>query len=515
MSKREDEYWTNEKSGLLYCAKHNRYYQADFGCQLCFLDKNKNERSGNSYNKDDIKESQPISRQYKYYKILEVSKDMPQSEIKRAFLRLAKLYHPDVNPNTEAHDKFKKINEAYEVLSNPLSRASYDNSPAECPICWTHEVIETIQDQWRCRHCGCSFNIFKTAEVVERINQIDVNKKLQSAMKLFQTAQCSWCKKFYTQPFLCPFRKLKSSCLSFDELDKQNRENYLNDDKWWWRMKDMIQQVQDNGILGKCRLCGALNPNPQEYVCWQCGENSLCCPRCQESPILRYNIQKNKWKCPNAGCGKEFAVNPKKQTLSKEICPVCKKNLFYDSALLFWICNDCKAYYTYQDLFGIHKKEVVPDYDRLKKIRNNYNNEVRGKYEKEKQTINRGKIGNFTSHGERRHENKYTVKKKVNTKLVAIKTCLILLAFICIAFIGWTVYLLYDGEMSQFEGIILLIVSISVLIWNISTIKKYRVGMGTLISLFLVILMVGCVCSAFAGIEPFSSIGNDMIQFFG
>ncbi|GCE24013.1 DnaJ C-terminal domain-containing protein [Dictyobacter kobayashii] len=62
-----------------------------------------------------------------YYKILGVSKDADQKEIQRAFRRLARQYHPDVNPdNKEAENKFKEINEANEVLSDPEKRKKYD-----------------------------------------------------------------------------------------------------------------------------------------------------------------------------------------------------------------------------------------------------------------------------------------------------------------------------------------------------------------------------------------------------
>jgi len=62
-----------------------------------------------------------------YYKILGVKKDASQDEIKKAFRKLARKYHPDVNPgDKEAETKFKEISEAYEVLSDPKARQEYD-----------------------------------------------------------------------------------------------------------------------------------------------------------------------------------------------------------------------------------------------------------------------------------------------------------------------------------------------------------------------------------------------------
>jgi len=61
-----------------------------------------------------------------YYETLRVSRDADQKEIRRAFRRLARQYHPDVNPgDPEAEERFKEINEAYEVLSDPEKRAKY------------------------------------------------------------------------------------------------------------------------------------------------------------------------------------------------------------------------------------------------------------------------------------------------------------------------------------------------------------------------------------------------------
>ena len=62
-----------------------------------------------------------------YYKVLEVDKSASQDDIKKAFKRLARKYHPDLNPNDpDAKRKFQEINEANEVLSDPEKRKKYD-----------------------------------------------------------------------------------------------------------------------------------------------------------------------------------------------------------------------------------------------------------------------------------------------------------------------------------------------------------------------------------------------------
>jgi curved DNA-binding protein len=62
-----------------------------------------------------------------YYKILGLSKKATEAEIKKAYRKLARKYHPDLNPNDKvAEKKFKEINEANEVLSDPKNRKKYD-----------------------------------------------------------------------------------------------------------------------------------------------------------------------------------------------------------------------------------------------------------------------------------------------------------------------------------------------------------------------------------------------------
>src|SRR5215217_7943420 len=84
-----------------------------------------------------------------YYKVLGIDKNATEKDIKSAYRKQARKYHPDVNPNDkEAHKKFQEVNEANEVLSDPEKRKKYDQYGKD----WKHaDQFEKAQQQQKHR----------------------------------------------------------------------------------------------------------------------------------------------------------------------------------------------------------------------------------------------------------------------------------------------------------------------------------------------------------------------------
>ena len=91
-----------------------RNYTADFSSS--YFNNNNNNNNNNAHHEQVVD----------FYHTVGVSRNADAAEIKRAFKRLAKLYHPDANPHQDTSEKFKEINRAYQVLNNPALRRHYD-----------------------------------------------------------------------------------------------------------------------------------------------------------------------------------------------------------------------------------------------------------------------------------------------------------------------------------------------------------------------------------------------------
>jgi len=94
------------------------------------------------------------------------------------------------------------------------------------------------------------------------------------------------------------------------------------------------------------------------------------------------------------------------------------------------------------------------------------------------------------------------------------RTFLILLVMACLVAAVWTGYLLFTDKINPIVGTIILLADIGVLIWNISVLKKYRVGTGNIISIFLVIVILGAIIGAFSGVKPFSTVKSELVDWF-
>src|SRR6266851_6292357 len=85
-----------------------------------------------------------------FYEILGVSRNASQDEIQQAYRKLARTYHPDVNSDPGAEDRFKDVSEAYDVLSDPQTRRRYDAFGPDF-----RQVPEDVDpDEWRRSRAG-------------------------------------------------------------------------------------------------------------------------------------------------------------------------------------------------------------------------------------------------------------------------------------------------------------------------------------------------------------------------
>jgi curved DNA-binding protein len=104
-----------------------------------------------------------------YYKTMGVSKTADQEEIKKAFRKLARQYHPDLNPGDKrSEEKFKELNEAYEVLSDPEKRKKYDQFGAS----WQQyggRPEDFDWSRWRAQPGGGNYTRSVTPEEMEKI----------------------------------------------------------------------------------------------------------------------------------------------------------------------------------------------------------------------------------------------------------------------------------------------------------------------------------------------------------
>jgi len=309
-------------------------------------------------------------RKYHYYEVLEISREATQEDISTAFRRLARVWHPDLNPGSqEAETTFRRINSAYQVLVNEKTRAEYDRSSVECPTCGTHEVLTMNDNRWQCKHCGCRFDVSGSPELYA-IDAPSSPPLRRARFRAFQATQCSWCALFYNrEPSLCPHQSPQTNCDAFKAITESQRRTYLANAAWPALVDEWLRPSAERGLVKKCTTCGALNPNPSHMSepCWNCHRPLRDeCPHCG-APMLFYDIEQGTWRCANNQCsGRSFSFDSdtnewnmtvhhapppprsrqRRPPPSRPDCPHCGAGLIYSDVQSMWCCVVCRRLYT-------------------------------------------------------------------------------------------------------------------------------------------------------------------------
>src|SRR5262245_27597029 len=102
------------------------------------------------------------------YIILEIGRTASENDIKKAYRKLARRFHPDINPgDNSAEERFKRISEAYEVLSDPLKRQFYDANGF-----YSEGVLQTDSGDWKFSFEGFDFSSRSTSGFGEAFSKV-------------------------------------------------------------------------------------------------------------------------------------------------------------------------------------------------------------------------------------------------------------------------------------------------------------------------------------------------------
>lgn len=108
-----------------------------------------------------------------YYEILNISRNAEDNDIKKAYRKLSKIWHPDINNSPIAHSKFIEINEAYEILISPTKRNEYDKIFNENKQTETSTEFKQWQEKAK-----------QKAEDYAKMNSEEFNSKILNELKL-------------------------------------------------------------------------------------------------------------------------------------------------------------------------------------------------------------------------------------------------------------------------------------------------------------------------------------------
>jgi hypothetical protein len=210
--------------------------------------------------------------------------------------------------------EIRVLDDAFAILNAPVTRQFYEGCRATMQIIrkeigdidFEHSETEIWGELW-----GWVSTRWQTppAELVRQLvlRYAAEEKGLLDKERLdaFKLSKCSSCKSFYESLLSCPLNRDDWHCSSFESISTDERQTYIGQVKWQAKMQTVMERVQKEGIVAKCRQCGTIYLNPNTFVCEECGGQTLSCPSCQH--MLKFDIAHKTWSCTNEKCHKRFA----------------------------------------------------------------------------------------------------------------------------------------------------------------------------------------------------------------
>jgi molecular chaperone DnaJ len=178
-----------------------------------------------------------------HYRTLEVSPSATQTEIKQAYRRLAKLFHPDSNQTATSHDKIASVNAAYEVLGDPKSRQAYD---------------QQLQTRSRLEKAGFAVDEPGTRAERTAAAQAHYRKQRKAAQKSDEDTE-QWLKKVYTPVSRLLYQIIKPLK---EQLDDLSADPF--DDDLMQEFQAYLEDCQD--LLDRADATFKSLPNPSSVA---------------------------------------------------------------------------------------------------------------------------------------------------------------------------------------------------------------------------------------------------------
>ena len=140
-----------------------------------------------------------------YYEILEVDKNASEEVIEKAYRKLAKKYHPDLQNNSDCQDKMRQINEAYEILSNDFKRREYDEKIKRQSVS-IEEYNKIIQENNRLKQ---DLKKVTSTNNISNLNQIDSLQFARRYYSKIKRASQQPQRQYNRRKFNISFEKIK------------------------------------------------------------------------------------------------------------------------------------------------------------------------------------------------------------------------------------------------------------------------------------------------------------------